>query len=399
MKKLTSCVLLLLALIATGISNIPQIRPQPVKTANTESLVNRRNQSTPSAIQEEQQQEEVIIPDNTIPTDSINIDLNEYGLELPINGATGFTSIAMPLYENSNKDSVLTTLEPGTAFIIIEETNDLWLVDVNGMQGYLEHLYAMINLPDVIPSIIYNNSNSYCSLYRSVGNPLDGVTDHALYYAIDYSERFSENQYIMPVLYSMSKKIASAQNEALKNGNSLKIYETFRPYDTQRKVSDALSVLMESNNEVYQMTNSSPWSKTWFISTKISNHQKGYAMDVSLANVTSAEKRNCGNYTYVKVTSSEEYQMPTTIHELSSLSATFTYPVSSSSKTEWKNAQLSPSMNTPAILLQSYCTNSGLTPLASEWWHFNDLDTKEAIGENYGNGKFFVTENLSRIPE
>ena len=41
-----------------------------------------------------------------------------------------------------------------------------------------------------------------------------------------------------------------------------------------------------------------------------------------------------------------------------------------------RQAELSASMaaSEPARGLQRYCTGAGLTPLASEWWHFNDLE-------------------------
>lgn len=52
----------------------------------------------------------------------------------------------------------------------------------------------------------------------------------------------------------------------------------------------------------------------------------------------------------------------------------------------------------PAQGLQGYCTGSGLTPLASEWWHFNDLNTYQRISDNQGTGGFTITQCLSRTP-
>ena len=40
-------------------------------------------------------------------------------------------------------------------------------------------------------------------------------------------------------------------------------------------------------------------------------------------------------------------------------------------------------MTESAIKLRDYCTGVGMSPLASEWWHFNDLDAREEIGGNY----------------
>ncbi len=334
----------------------------------------------------------------TISVEHIDVTLNEYGLELPIDGATGYASINLPLYANRTKEDVSMVLNPGTAFTILEENEDLWLVYVDGIYGWIEHKYCFINLPDIAPSIIYDNTNSYSSMYRSVGNSLDGITNEQLYDTFVYNPRFDTQQFMMPVLYSMAPKICAAQNEALKSGNSLKLYEGFRPFDTQMKVYYALTDLMSKNTTVAQHVNNSTWSIGWFIATRVSNHQRGYAIDVSLVKVLGAEYKYCGSYPYVSITDYNEYAMPTPMHELSDLSCTFVSPVDSSSTELWKTAKLSSSMNDSAKLLQYYCTNSGLTPLSSEWWHFNDLSAKQSVGNKLSDGKFFITENCSQVP-
>ena len=372
-----------------------QEEPKDDKIFQTSRLTHKPNEEVSTSAPQFKLKNQVV----TIPTDSIEVTLNEYGLELPINGATGYTSISMPLYSSNTKDAIITTLEAGSAFQILSEELDMWLVNSNGTMGWLEHKYCLINLPDVIPSMVYDNTNSYRSMYRSVGYPLEGITDEVLYNAEAYSLRFEETQYLMPVLYEMSKKICAAQNTALKNGQSLKLYEGFRPSETQTKICTVLGELIKSNNEVYEHVCSSPWGKGWFISTGISNHQRGCAIDVSLVNVSSAEQKKCGNYSYVDVTEYEELEMPTQMHELSNLAVTFVSPVDSKSKTAWKSATLAPSMTEAAMQLQEYCTASGLTPLSSEWWHFNDLYARENVGKNSSDGKFMITENCSQIPE
>lgn len=51
-------------------------------------------------------------------------------------------------------------------------------------------------------------------------------------------------------------------------------------------------------------------------------------------------------------------------------------------------------MTEGAKLLRTYCTNAGLSPLASEWWHFNDLDVRSAT-KSTGTGGFDITNNAS----
>ena len=72
--------------------------------------------------------------------------------------------------------------------------------------------------------------------------------------------------------------------------------------------------------------------------------------------------------------------------------------VQTSSNQVSSNATLSNTMTDAAILLQQYCTNNELYPLASEWWHFNDLNSLESIGKIYGKGTFTLTQHVSSIP-
>ena len=210
---------------------------------------------------------------------------------------------------------------------------------------------------------------------------------------------FGKKEFLMPVIYSMAKKICTAQQKALKQGNSLIIYEAFRPYAVQQKVSNSLKTLSESDQEVYNGIYVSGWGEGWFIAKKLSNHQRGVAIDVSLAKINSSQISHIGNYSYTKISDYTEYTMPTQMHELSIIATTFKYGVSSLSKTDWQNVPLSDYMNENSILLQKYCTDSGLSPLASEWWHFNDLDAREQTKNNYSNGQYYITNCYSAIPE
>lgn len=352
-------------------------------------------EETPMEEIEEVEEPEII---EFIDTGSISISQNQYGLELPISGATGYTSTDLHLYNNEEREDILMTMNAGTAFKIIDEVGDLWHVQVGDTVGYVEHLLCMINLPDVIPSIVYYNSNSDYSLYMSRGNELQNVTSEKLYNSYFFNERFGEEQYAMPLLYSTAKLVCDAQHLALQSGHTLVIYETFRPANTQVQVREALKTLIATNSDVKAHTEDS-FGLGWFISKSISNHQRGYAIDVTLADVTSALYDTCGNYTYLRISEYVELEMPTRIHELSDDSVVFSYGVNSKDKNEWKSAPLADSMNEAAMLLQFYCTESGMTPLASEWWHFNDLNTGEAIKNCAGNGQYYITSVVSDIPE
>jgi D-alanyl-D-alanine dipeptidase len=326
--------------------------------------------------------------------------LYEGDLELPVNGATGYASVRVDLKATADAGSeTISELEAGTAFEVLEEVGDWWYVRTATESGWVQHLYCFINLPDVVPSIIYDNTNTYASKFVSSGKAIPGITGVALYDGKAYNMRLGKVSDIVPVLYSMSKKIYLAQQAALAEGNTLVIYEGYRPYSAQKMTVDALTNLAASDPEVMAGINTHPWDTNWFIATSISNHQMGYAIDVTLAKITEQQEFVICDYTATAVTGYTEYTMPTTIHELSMASATFTGPVKSSSPTAWLQANLADTMNEAAILLQRYCTDAGLTPLASEWWHFNDLDARFATEDNSSKGEYLLDATMSEAPE
>ena len=320
--------------------------------------------------------------------------------ELPVEGATGYAPSAVNVTdEDGNR---VGTLAAGEAFVILdidEEENYFRIERSDGSTGYAATSCTWINLPDVIPSIVYYDVNADSSIFRSGGYNLPGITGEQLYTSRYRNERFDEEEYFMPVLYSMAVKIMQIQEQCLSNGQSLKIYQTFRPYETQMAVAEALQSLESSNSEVYAGLNSGSWSDTWFIATKLSNHQRGCAIDVSLVQVDETQLRECAGYLYTEITEYTENAMPSDMHELSCLAAVYDPPVSSSNDTAWRTAQYADTMTTYAYQLQEYCTANGLSPLSSEWWHFNDLEAKSAAGSSIGNGNFYLTECLSRRPQ
>ncbi|MEK4671193.1 hypothetical protein [Niallia sp. FSL R7-0271] len=320
-------------------------------------------------------------------------------LELPVDGSTGYTSISLELKASPNVDSnTINLFEAGTAFEILREEGEWWLIRRGVITGWFPNKYCFINLPDVIPSIVYDNTNTYPSKFTSSEKAIPNITGIALYSGKTYNKRLKKDEFIMPVLYSMSKKIYKAQQNAMSEGKSLKFYEGFRPYSTQKAVVKGLSKLAKNDPSVMKGINDPPWGISWFIRDGVSNHQVGYGADISLVKVITKKEILIGEYKVNNITEFTEYEMPSQIHELSGKSAIFTTPVTSSNATAWKHATYTVSMNDAAKLLQKYATEAGLTPLASEWWHFNDLHARDQTADNRSNGDFILMEVYSSIP-
>ncbi|MCL2157827.1 MAG: D-alanyl-D-alanine carboxypeptidase family protein [Oscillospiraceae bacterium] len=337
-------------------------------------------------------------PTYPVPSGSSNVSVAEAVIysgptELPVSGATGFASVDMDIYDSLYE--TIGELKAGQGFRIIKEDGLWWQIylksktDGSDIFGWVRHNLCMINLPDVIPSVIYENTNAYGSVFRANGDMIPNITGERLYSYSDrkdgkeYNERLGRYEYIVPVLYAMAERICAAQANALENGDTLIIYEGFRPYETQQSVYNEVTRLPASQK------NFGSWGQSWFIAYGKSNHQMGYAIDTSLGAVLEKEYLVSGKYKYPKL-QYFEYTMPTAIHELSVNAALY---ASSGSRTYSEGVK----NNIHAQNLQYYCSLAGLSSLASEWWHFNDEYAHAGITKE-SSGDFFVTECYSISP-
>lgn len=298
--------------------------------------------------------------------------------ELPLENSMGISITNMNVKEKASTSSAtVTSVKTNELFLIKEESESgEWLLieTTSGKQGYVESIKTLINLPDIIPSIQYNLVNSDAAIFRTSGYPLPNITGLKKYDYYHYNPRLDKNEYIAVVMYPMAEKIQGAQALALADGNTLVIYESYRPYTLQKEVVNELDGLMTESAEIAANIETTPWSKGWFISQGLSNHQRALAIDVSLAKIEETERVEMGNVQYNYIIKYTEYSMQTPMHELSIDSTSLKSPVSSTSKTAWKSAVTSEAMTTGAIKMREYFDENDLSPIASEWWHFNDLD-------------------------
>ena len=324
--------------------------------------------------------------------------------ELPLSGATGYAAVFLPIYRTPAASiNVTGFLNPGQGFTIIREEGDFWLIEIsvpnsNAVQGWVNNNLCFINLPDIIPSIVYNNTNTYFSIFRSSGFDIPNITGAALYEGMDFNVRLGREEYIAPVLYGMAPKVFAAQQAALADGNTLILYEAFRPSDAHDFLHEHFSNLVEVNPLVLAGITADNFNIRWFLAEAPYNHQRGTAVDISLGRIDSWEMRTTGVYEYVYITGFTEYPMQTDIHELSVLAAIYDSSVHARMTTSWIGQPMSPRATPGTILMHRYCTDAGLIPLASEWWHFNDLILTAFAIEADITGQFFLSRTYSRPP-
>ncbi len=318
--------------------------------------------------------------------------MSKTAFDLPIKGATAFAAIAVEVYQNLEftkdgiappSEAIACVLPQSTAFEVICEIGDFWQISMENEKGYVRHAQCFINLPDVLPSAIYNNTNATASVMRACGREIPGLTGKQLYQSRRWNARLGKEEYTMPVLYHTAKKLAQAQQAARRAGDCIVVYELFRMLRVQKQVVDCLWAMAQQDAQVMESVTAPPWEMDWFIATGVSNHQRGMAMDIGLAKVEesalSATALPSGD-TYTQATVYTLYEMPTPIHELGRASASLAYPVTSRNDTAWRITPNAPAMTDGACRMRSYCAEAGLTPLASEWWHFNDLTAVKLEG-------------------
>lgn len=320
-------------------------------------------------------------------------------LELPVVGASGYAALDLPLHESADdQSSVIVTLGAGRGFTILEDADDWWYVETGNIKGWIKNTFCMINIPDVIPSIVHNNTNTYSSLFRTSGFEIPDITGKALYKARDFNARLEREEYIAPVLYGMVRRIFAAQQAALADGNTLIIYEAFRPSAPHDLLYNNMLEMVNTNPVVRSGVSSGTFRMDLFLAPSPYNHQRGTAIDVSLGKITSQELRTTGSYIYTHISEYTEYPMQTPMHELSVTSAVFKRWVNARTFTGWLSGELVDNASEGTILLQKYCTDAGLTPLASEWWHFNDLNWSPPLVDVGITGEFFIERTYSRPP-
>ena len=329
------------------------------------------------------------------------IESYELIYELPINGATGFVLARQYLTESPNENSArLRPIYPGHPFTIISSQENYLKIEYGRITGWINNSLALVNLPDIIPSIIYFNTNATRSLFQSSGYGLPNIHEEQLYIARGFNSRFTEEQYIMPILYRTAILLYNAQQAALANGNSLKIYETFRPLDIQTSINISLRELIRQNQTVNEGINTNGWRTNWFIAGGVSTHQLGAGVDLALVRVRDYRIRATGGFEYKIITSYTEYTMPSKMHELSAEAVVTERPTGWSAQNGFGGVNFARTMSVGALRLHNYMVDAGFTPLASEWWHFDDWQAWNHLRRHHPtvNGNFRLQGLASRQP-
>lgn len=281
--------------------------------------------------------------------------------------ATIWPTTDLKTYEDPQRTKEVGQLKTAAAYRVLEEIGDSFAVSVDGKTVYVESNHCMINLPEYLGDLCsYQIANSDSSLYMVHEYEIPAVTAVV---TAGYERVKQENgEYLVPLLYPTAKKVALAAKSALEQGYRLKIHDAFRPNKATLEIFDRMEGLLEQEIPektvwggvmedlpdpdpvlTYSavMTNCGAWALNDFLAKGVSQHNYGIAVDLTLETLDG-----------------EPLKMQTSIHDLS-----------------WYSVVERNNEN--AKLLASIMKAAGMEELDSEWWHFQDNETKRKITLHY----------------
>lgn len=260
-------------------------------------------------------------------------------------GAVAWANQNINIRQQANKNSKkLGTIPTGARMTILSDDNKTTKyikVKYNNIEGYVYSDYIFINLPDIMPDMVYEITNADNSIFKTADTSIPNVTGKGLYgYTKKLNKKIGKTTYYAPLLYPVAKQLQKAYDIAKSDGYNIKIYDTYRPYDVSVSINKDFRKLYNSNKTVYNMINydknGNYWGPGWFLANGSSGHNRGTDMDITLT-----DKNN------------KELSAQTPMHTLDARSIV-RYNNSVSNK------------------LREIMTSVGFETLKSEWWHFQE---------------------------
>lgn len=264
-------------------------------------------------------------------------------------GATAWANQELNIRKEATMNSnIIGTIPVGSKMTILasENTNSKYIkVKYNNLIGYVYSNFILINLPDVIPDMLYEITSASKSTASTANTAIPGITGKNLYgFTKKYNSKIDKETYYVPLLYPTAKKLQRAYNKARSEGYNLKVYDSYRPHDITISTNNYFRKLYNSNNKVKNAINydkeGNYWGPSWFLASSVSAHNKGIALDITITNSNNQELKAQTAYDTLDTSSIVKYN------------------------------------NTVSNKLRNIMLSQGFSPLESEWWHFQDNDYK-----------------------
>lgn len=238
--------------------------------------------------------------------------------------------------------------------------------------------HLLVNLPDIIPSAIYDIQYAYSTPSKSGGHAIAGLTGSVLP-GYDSEKQFDdyldESIHPVPAAYGLAVKLVSVQANLRDKGYRLVVWDCYRPRQASRFISERFTAAYNSDPAIRASVGTT-WDLSWYAASGASGHNYGSDIDVSVADES-------GNL----------LAMPSDFDAFDDSAHLVDVPMNSSS--------ISPSAYRQEVLDNQACldlheamTSAGLDELASEWWHFSDKSAKTAMRALVGDEGLNFTSSI-----
>ena len=256
-------------------------------------------------------------------------------------------------------------------------TADGWaIIEHDGTTYQVDPVFLLVNLPDVLPQACYDVVYSYASTSNCAGMEIPGVTGQCLN---GYSEGKQENAYwsheefVVPCAYATACKARAVCSELDQQGYRLLVFDAYRPMAAQWQLSDAFQQAYAENPSI--AVSLGEWSTTWYVAQGASGHNYGTDLDVGVCDQDG-----------------DPIPMPSSFDAFDE-SGHLTYaPMDAGAITpeSYRDAVVT---NDACMVMHLAFRNAGFIELASEWWHFSDMQTEADMRAMMGDGglDFVVT--------
>ena len=220
----------------------------------------------------------------------------------------------------------------------------------------------LVNLPDVLPQAAYDVVYSYAATSNCGGENLPGVTGQHVdgyAYGMQPSAYWASDRFAVPCAYRTALKARAASDALNEAGWRLLVYDAYRPMTAQYQLASALTEAFAENPAVQEALGG--WSVDWFVAPGASGHNFGADIDAGVCDWE-------GN----------PAALPSAFDSFDATGRLTDYPVEDSaidpSSYRWTVYE-----SDACMALHEAFRAAGFTELASEWWHFGDLETEAAI--------------------
>ena len=269
----------------------------------------------------------------------------------------------LKVYQDSARTKSIGSVPAAKAYCVMGQENGMFRILYGSDYGYIDSNYCLINLPELLGELCnYTIANSYDSLYMAHEYEIPTATGKVI---VGYEKvKLKDGSQLVPLLYPVAQRLGKAAMVAISQGYKLNIYDAFRPQEATIALYDQAQNLANTPIPKYTytgviwddlpssqgltygqlMTDFGRYTMNYFLAAGKSQHNRGIAIDLTLTDLVTGE----------------DLKMQTSMHDLSWYS---------------ELSRNNRNSNTLASIMQSV----GFSGLASEWWHFNDLEAQSLL--------------------